>query len=180
MSHRPHDLSRGGPDYRARKLAEAKERKRARRCIRCSEPTWSEHSPYCQPHSEEAALRRAARLRSPKQKPKTLDQIRRARERERLRKRTRPTPKERGYGAEFTRERKRVAKIVNGGRGICTRCGGPILVINGEAEPWDLGHDDIDRSIIRGAEHRACNRGTAAHTAARRRGKRREQEPPTR
>ena len=167
-ANRPPDLSRSDPEYRARKLAAAKEHQWTRRCIRCGEPTWSQHSPFCQPHSEEAALRRAARTRSAKEKPKTAAQIRRARDRERLRKRTRPTPKERGYGEAFKKEKKRVAKIVRAGT-VCVRCGEPIRVIDGKPEAWDLGHSDVDRTLIAGPEHRACNRGTAAHAARRRR-----------
>ena len=29
-------------------------------------------------------------------------------------------------------------------------------------QPWDLGHDDIDRSRCTGPEHAACNRAAAA------------------
>ena len=35
-------------------------------------------------------------------------------------------------------------------------------------EPWDLGHDDLDRSLPRAPEHRRCNRATRAHAAKRR------------
>jgi hypothetical protein len=176
--HRPADLSRhrGDPEYRARKLAEARERQNTRRCRRCGEPTWSVHSPFCQPHAEEAALRRAARTRSPKEKPKTPAQILRARERERLRKRTRPTPKERGYGQQFKREHKRVEKIVKAGNTVCARCGEPIRVVDGKPEPWDLGHNDVDRSQFSGPEHRGCNRATAKHAARRRRARRKASE----
>jgi hypothetical protein len=35
----------------------------------------------------------------------------------------------------------------------CWRCGDPIYT----ADNTHLGHDDFDRSITRGAEHKACN-----------------------
>jgi len=168
--HRAPDLS--NPERRAQKLAVAKERQWTRRCRRCGLPTWSEHSPYCLEHSREAALRRAARTRSPQQKPKTPEQILRARERERATRATRASPRERGYGADFKRERKRVERIVKAGLAVCARCGQPIRVVGGKPEPWDLGHNDFDRSLISGAEHRACNRATATHNARRRRGQR--------
>jgi hypothetical protein len=172
-THRAPDLSRHPRDreHRARKLAAAKKRKRNRRC-HCGEPTWSTHSPYCERHALEAELRRVARRRSTKEKPKTAAQILRARERERLRKRRRPTPKERGYDAAFKRERRRVAKVVEAGNALCARCGEPIRLVNLRPEPWDLGHNDLDRTIISGPEHRACNRATAKHAARRRRTRR--------
>jgi hypothetical protein len=38
----------------------------------------------------------------------------------------------------------------------CARCGERIE----PGEPWDLGHDDVDRSRYTGPEHRRCNRST--------------------
>ena len=40
----------------------------------------------------------------------------------------------------------------------CARCGGLIH----PSEPWDLGHVDGSKSRYAGAEHRSCNRATAA------------------
>ena len=52
--------------------------------------------------------------------------------------------------------RKRWAKVVEAGDAYyAPRCGKWIS----PNEPWDLGHDDTDRTKYRGPEHRACNRG---------------------
>jgi hypothetical protein len=62
----------------------------------------------------------------------------------------------RGYGARHRRLRRALAPIVAAGLATCARCGRPILA----GEPWDLGHDDVDRGRYRGSEHRACNSAT--------------------
>ena len=67
------------------------------------------------------------------------------------------TDRERGYGYDHKKLRKQIAPEVNAGRTKCWRCG--LLIKAGD--PWDLGHDDDDRSRYRGPEHQACNRATA-------------------
>ncbi len=70
--------------------------------------------------------------------------------------RRKPNTTERGYGSNHQRLRKRLAPSVERGEVTCWRCGKWIR----PGTPWDLGHDDYDRSITRGAEHARCNRST--------------------
>lgn len=80
------------------------------------------------------------------------------------------TTKQRGYGAPHRAERERWRPLVESGQTICWRCGLPIRA----DAPWDLGHDDNDRTIWRGPEHRGrCNRSSAATRGNRMRGRRR-------
>lgn len=65
------------------------------------------------------------------------------------------TTTERGYDAAYRAERAAWSPKVLAGNVDCWRCGKPI-VANTDRE-WHLGHDDEDRSIIRGPEHPMCN-----------------------
>jgi hypothetical protein len=61
----------------------------------------------------------------------------------------------RGYGTAHQRLRRLWRRRVQAGVVSCARCG-ELIEPN---EPWDLGHDDLDRSRYSGPEHRRCNRG---------------------
>jgi hypothetical protein len=52
----------------------------------------------------------------------------------------------RGYGWKHQQIRRIVEREVAAGLSICARCGVPIH----PAEPWDLGHDDYDRTTYSG------------------------------
>jgi hypothetical protein len=64
----------------------------------------------------------------------------------------------RGYDGAHNALRRRVAPTVNAGHAACWRCRQVII----PDTSWDLGHDDHNRSIYRGPEHRRCNRSAAA------------------
>lgn len=64
---------------------------------------------------------------------------------------------------EYRRERARLGREVKAGRASCWRCGGWIA----PGSKWNVGHDDHDRSIIRGAEDESCNLKSAASKGAR-------------
>ena len=72
--------------------------------------------------------------------------------------RNRLNPTERGYDGQHRALRGRLAITVASGRAVCWRCG--LVILPGSS--WDLGHDDHNRSIYRGPEHRRCNRSAAA------------------
>ncbi|RKT67100.1 hypothetical protein DFJ66_0268 [Saccharothrix variisporea] len=76
----------------------------------------------------------------------------------RTRPHTRGSTVQRGYGPEHRALREAWRPRVDAGEVDCWRCRRPIL----PDTPWDLGHDDHDRSQYRGPEHARCNRGSAA------------------
>jgi hypothetical protein len=64
------------------------------------------------------------------------------------------------YGTAHQLRRKRLAPLVEAGMVRCARCGELIRA----GEPFDLGHvDGSGYAEWSGAEHRKCNRRTAAH-----------------
>ena len=71
------------------------------------------------------------------------------------------SPSARGHDAKFRALRKKLAPAVATGRIGCWRCGRCPIV-----GPWDLGHDDYDRSVVRGPECRSCSRSAAAQKRA--------------
>jgi hypothetical protein len=81
----------------------------------------------------------------------------------------------RGYGWKHQKNRARYAPTVNAGRATCWRCQRPIQApAPGHtckpgcraASCWDVGHDDHDRSITRGPEHRHRNAHCLGNRAA--------------
>lgn len=72
----------------------------------------------------------------------------------RERERARGSSTARGYGVEHQRERARWSPLVAQGVVLCFRCG-EMIPANA---PWDLGHDDDNRSRYTGPEHVGCNR----------------------
>lgn len=68
--------------------------------------------------------------------------------------RARGTRQQRGYGSAHDKLRAEWAPKVATGTVPCWRCGQLIS----SHTPWDLGHDDKDRTRYRGPEHPRCNR----------------------
>lgn len=65
-----------------------------------------------------------------------------------------------GYGSQHQKLRAQWRPYVEAGIVHCAREGCGQLIEPGT--PWDLGHDDQDRTKYRGPEHARCNRGTRA------------------
>lgn len=75
----------------------------------------------------------------------------------------RGTRAERGYDAAFSAARAKAKALVNAGGVLCWRCGKPIQ----PGSTFHFGHDDDDRSIIRGPEHPTCNLSAAGRSSHR-------------
>jgi len=68
---------------------------------------------------------------------------------------------QRGYGASHQALRRAFIPEHQAGTLTCWRCTQPITA----DEPFDLGHDDIDRAMYRGPEHVRCNRSEGGRQA---------------
>ena len=77
--------------------------------------------------------------------------------------RARGSRQQRGYDSKHERIRAAWAPRVETGRVKCARCRRPIA----PGAPWDLGHDDSDRSRYTGPEHQYCNRAAGGRAATR-------------
>lgn len=75
--------------------------------------------------------------------------------------RARGTKAERGYGKEYQADRRVWVRMVAEGVVNCWRCLKPIL----PGADFHLGHDDNDRSIVRGPECPHCNTSAAGKAA---------------
>lgn len=84
----------------------------------------------------------------------------------------RPSPRDRGYGPAHIAKRKALEPRVNAGLADCTaqtclveKAGGTRRIAPGT--PWDLGHDENDRTKYAGPQHAACNRGASRRAPVR-------------
>lgn len=75
----------------------------------------------------------------------------------------RGTTTARGYGTHHQNTRAAYQPLVDAGQATCWRCTQPIH----PTDQWDLGHDDNDRTIVRGPEHANCNRAAGGHNRTR-------------
>jgi hypothetical protein len=78
----------------------------------------------------------------------------------------------RGYGTAHERERRKWARVVACGNGVCCRCGEPIPAGTASAG-WHLDHTD-DRLGYRGIAHASCNLKAGASLGGRRRARQRK------
>ena len=60
--------------------------------------------------------------------------------------------------------RARLRRLVDAGGVVCVRCGELIE----PGSPFDVGHDDLAPDVVRGPEHRKCNRATSGRRKDRR------------
>jgi hypothetical protein len=68
------------------------------------------------------------------------------------------TERQKGYGAPHRKLRRQFAPSVATGTVRCARCRKPIR----PGQPWDLGHDDHDRTKYIGPECVPCSRASAS------------------
>lgn len=84
----------------------------------------------------------------------------------RERDRSRGTRQQRGYDADYDRQRRNYQSLMDAGhRFTCWRCdelGVPHVV---DPNDWHLGHDNDDRSIVRGPQCATSNLDTSAQRA---------------
>ena len=81
---------------------------------------------------------------------------------ERARDKQRGTRQQRGYDAQHQATRASlVAQLDRVGWLTCWRCTRPIT----NADDMHVGHDDHDRSLTRGPEHRLCNLSAAGRAS---------------
>lgn len=72
----------------------------------------------------------------------------------------RGTTTQRGYGPAHQALREQWRPYVEAGKVACARC----KILIPPNDPWDLGHDDHDRTKHTGPEHLLCNRGAPKRT----------------
>ena len=75
----------------------------------------------------------------------------------------RGTTTQRGYGATHKALRAQWRARIDRGGVTCARCHKPLV----KGAPFDLGHDDKDRSKYNGPEHVSCNRSAGGRSASR-------------
>ena len=91
---------------------------------------------------------------------------------------SRSSTPQRGYGYRHQQLRKRYVALLRAGEVLtCWRCHGDIT----HEDDMHLGHDDHDRAVYRGPEHKGCNLSAAGRkTKALRQGMWSSTPPPPR